>query len=146
MAGSLNVGVSKSSTLTEQDPAVESGPSTRSKAAGKRKDEVVPDDDGDDMYVTEEGDDAGGGVGDITLEGNAGGEGYVGEDGGGSVHQSTTTTTSTTVVESGVAQGQHQQGTLHAASDIPMAIDPALEALQVPRNYAPQVLGGGTDI
>ena len=53
---------------------------------------------------------------------------------------STSTTTPTTpamVVELNLAQGQHQQGTPPAGDDIPMAIDPALETLQVPSNQPP---------
>ena len=53
---------------------------------------------------------------------------------------STSTSTPTTpamVVELNLAQGQHQQGTPSTGDDIPMAIDPALETLQVPSNRPP---------
>jgi len=169
VAGNLNVGVSKSSASVEREPAAGSGPSTRSKAAGKKKDGAVPDDGGGDMYVTEEDDDAERGEGDATLRGNVGGEGCMGEaetspnvdllpqkkpgrsrndqdEGAGSVYQPATKETPTMAAEPNFVQGQSQQGAPSTASGIPMAIDPALEALQVSSDHPPQVSGSGIGI
>ena len=169
VAGSL---VSGSFVSGDQDPAAESGPTTRSKAAGKKPAKVAQDDSDDDMYATEE-DDAEEGRGDGTLEENIGDEEYVGEgapgfdvdlpprekrkssrnekDGEGeSLHQpleDSTATISTMVAQPDVSQGQHQQGPLPAGSSVLMAIDPALEAFHVPSNQpTSEASGSGADI
>ena len=173
VAGSLGVGVSRSLAFVDQDTAAESGPTTRSKAAGKKTDKVARDDNDDDMYAAEEEDDVGEGRGDGTLEENVGDEEYVGEGATGSnidlpprkkrrpsrndkdkekpVHQSvedpTTTTTSTMVAQPDATQDQHQQEPPPTASGITMTIDPALEVLHVPSNQpTPQVPGSGAGI
>ena len=161
VAGSLGVGVSKSPTLVEQDPAAEPGPSTRAQAVGKNKDSVAQnndDDDDDDMYVTEEDDCGDEGGGDGTLEASVGGqeegvdvnpdlpprkkrkptrddkEKYVVQHLGSPTATATTSmsTTPTIAAEPTIAQGQHQQGTTPTGHGISMAIDPALEALHTP--------------
>ena len=159
VAGSLGVGVSKSPTLVEQEPATESGPTTRVQAAGKNKDSMIQDnDDNDDMYATEEDDCGDEGGGDETLEASVGGQ----EEGIDvnpdlpprekrkptrddkeksavrhveSPMATATTSMSTTpaiAAEPNIAQGQHQQGTTPTGHGISMAIDPALEALHTP--------------
>jgi len=152
VAGSLN-------------PTDESGPATRSRTASKK--DGVDDGDNDDMYATEDGDDEDGG------DGTVGGDGDVGADTGAdppprkkrkptqndkgktvirSIRISTAkatsaSTTPTVAVELNVTQGQHQQGTPSSSSNVPMVIDPALEALRVPSDQpSPQAPGGSTDI
>lgn len=155
VAGSLGVGVSTSVPL-EQDPAPESGRATRdgpSEAEGKGG----QDDEDGNMCATAEGDDAGEGVGDRTLEENAGGEEYVGEtptgsnanspgrkkqrrtrddkdDGEASAYQSNEdpAATSTAMVQPDTTQSQPPQVLPPVDDDIIMAIDPVLEAPQVP--------------
>lgn len=159
VAGSTGVGVSGSLALVDRDLDAESGPITRSKAAGKKAEKVAQDDNDDDMYATEEEDDADEGRGDGTPEENVGDEEYVGEGatssdaglplrkkrkpsrsdgdkGEESVHQPVEdpTTASTMAAQPDVAQGQYQQGPPPIASGILMAIDPALEALHVSNN------------
>lgn len=169
VAGSL---VSGSFVSGDQDPAAESGPTTRSKATGKKPAKAMQDDNDDDMYATEEEDDAEESRDDGTLEETIGDEEYVGEGATGfdvdlpprkkrkssrndkdgkeeSVFQplEDPTTTSTMVVQPDVSQGQHQQGPPPAASSVLMAIDPALEAFHVPSNQpTPQASGSGADI
>ena len=172
VAGSLGIGVSTSSAPVEQDPAAELGTTTSSKAAGKKKVQVMQDDDDDDdMYAIEE-DDAEEGGGDEMPEENVDGEEQAGEGAADSnvslppqqkrrysqndkdkkeapIHQSIgdPTTSSTAVAQPDITQGQHQQGPLPAANAPIMAIDPALEALQVPSNQpTPPVPGSGTGI
>ena len=159
VAGSLGVGVSKSPTFVEQDPAAEPGPSTRAQAAGKNKDSVAQnDDDDDDMYATEEDDCGDEGGGDGTLEASVDGqeEGIdanpdlpprkkrkpTRDDKEKPVVQhvespmaTATTSMSTTPViaaEPTIVQGQHQQGTTPTGHGISMVIDPAFEALHTP--------------
>jgi hypothetical protein len=174
VAGSLSVGVSKSSVSVDRDPAAESGPSTRGKAAGRGKDNVAQDDGDDDMYATEEDDGAGEGGGDGILEGNVGGGGEVGEEGADtsagllprkkrkpsrkdankgkgsgnrSIQGTTTTTAISTPTPARVSDQNTVEGTVPTGSGIPMAIDPALEALQVPSNQSPtQAPGSGAAI
>ena len=170
VAGSLSVGVSKPPALVDLSPTVEPGPTTRSKAVGKKRDDVAQDDNDVDMYAAEDGDDAEEGGGDGTLKENADGEEDVGEETAGlpprekrkhlrdgedereeSTHHSTegptATTTPKTVSGPNISRGQHQQGTPPTVSDIPVAIDPALEAFQVPTNQpSPQLPGSGTRI
>ena len=169
VAGSLSVGVSKPPALAQQDPAAGSGPLTRSKTAGKKKDHATQDDDIDNMYATEDDDDEGGGGG--TFEEGVGGEEYVGEGAanantdlpprkrrrhsrkdkdkkGKSAPQSIEglmTTATTTVDESSV--GQHQKIPPPTPSGTPITIDSALKALQLPENQpSPHTPGSGTDI
>jgi hypothetical protein len=118
VAGSLGIGVSKSLALVDQDPVVETGPITRSRAAGNNTDKVAQDDNDDEMYATEEDDAEEGRVGG-TLEENVGGEECVGDG------ATDLTTTSTTVVQPDMPP---------TASGTLMAIDPALEAFHVPSN------------
>ena len=154
VAGSLSVGVSTSVPL-EQDPAPESGQTTRDgppEAEGKA---ARVDEDGN-MCATVEGDDAEQGVGDRTLEEDAGGEEYVGEvptgsnagspgrkkqrrtrddndDREASAHRSSEdpAATSTAVVQPDTTQGQPQQVLPPVDDDIIMATGPALGALRV---------------
>lgn len=169
VAGSLNVGVSNSPAVADRDPAAESGPSTRNKAAGKKKDTMTQDDD--EMYATEEEDGAGEGGGDGTLEVNVGGgedAGEGGEDtnagllsrkkrkpsrndankGKGAGSRSTQgPTTISTPMPATVSEPNTVEVTPLTGSDIPMAIDPALEALNVPESQSsPQASGSGTAI
>ena len=154
VAGSLN-------------PTAEPGPATRSRTSGK-KDKVGQggddDDSDDDMYATEDSNDADKAGGDKAVEGSAGGEGDVGagtnadppprkkrkptRNKGTTATQSfrdpTASTTPIMVAEAepNVAQGRHRQGTPPTGSGIPIAIDPALEALQVSSNQ-PSPQGAG---
>jgi len=172
VAGSTSIGISRSLALVDQDLAAESGPITRSKAAGKKAEKVAQDDNDDDMYAIEEEDDAEKGRGDGTPEENVDDEEYVGEGATSSnaslppqkkrkpsqsdgdkgeefVHQPVEdpTTTSTVVAQPDVAQGQHQQGPPPIASGILMAIDPALEALHVSSNQpTSQAPGSSADM
>ena len=162
VAGRLSVGVSKSSTLVEQDPVAEPGPSTRDQVASEKKNVAAQNDEDndDDMYATEEDGYGDKGGDDGALEANADGQGEgvganpdlppqkkrkptrkgKGKSVARPIKAPTTTgeasksTTPAMVVELNIAQGQHQQSTPPTGDDIPMAIDPALEALQAPNN------------
>jgi len=161
VAGSLNAG--------SLNPTVGPGPITRSMMGGKEEDRVGQDgDDDDDMYVTEEESAIDEGGGDGTIEEKADGEGDIqvgtsadppprkkrkstqkdkGKTPAKSTRGSTAKTTPTTAAEPNATQGQHQQGTPPTGSGISMAIDPALETLQVPRNQpSPQASGSGGGI
>jgi len=169
VAGSLSVGVLKSSSaLVDRDPAAELGPNTCDRAAGKKKDNVAQDDGGEGVYATEE-DGAGEGGSDGTLEVDVGG----GEDAGGggdtnagllqwkkrrtsrndtnkgegSGNRSTQGPTTTTPTPAIAPEPNAVEATPPIGSGIPMAIDPALEALQVPNSQSsPQISGSGTGI
>ena len=169
VAGSLGGGVSKPSALAQQDPAVGSGPLTRSKTAGKKKDHATQYDDTDNVYATEDDEEGGGGG---TFEQGVGGEECVGEGAvnastdspprkrrrhsrndkdkkGKSARQSTegpmTTATTTTVDEPWL--GQRQQIPPPTPSGTPITIDSALEALHLPENQpSPHTPASGTDV
>ena len=137
VAGSLGVGVSKSSMSIERGPAAESSPNTRSRAPGKKNDNVAQeeeeegDDDDDDMYATEED------VEEDEADANPDLPPHIKRK----PSQNDLDKEREPVVPP--VQSQHQEGTSPVESGIPMAIDPALAALQVvPDTH--QAPGGNT--
>lgn len=123
VAGSLGVGVSKSSTSIERGPAVESGPTTPGRAPGKKNDNVAQEEEeeeDDDMYATEE---------DVEEDGVD-----ATPDLPPHMKRKPSRNDLDKEIEPVVppVQSQHQEGTSPVESGTPMAIDPALAALQVP--------------
>jgi hypothetical protein len=136
VVGSLGAGVPWPSALDEEDPAVDSGPSARSKAAGKSKDNAVQDDDDDDMYATEEDD----GTFEAGLPRKRKRKSLrvsTGEAVDTAIQSPIVVATPVVAGELSTPQGQHQHEALPTDGGIPMAIDPALEALHVPTNKPP---------
>ena len=156
VAGSLN-------------PTVEPGRVAHSMTGGGKEDRVEQDGgDDDDMYATEGDGEVDEGGGDGTLEVKVGDEGEIGADTNADLPprkkrrparndkektaarftgSPTTGMTPATVAEPNVAQVQHQQGTLPARGGVPIAIDPALQTLQVPTTQPfPQASGSGGGI
>ena len=158
VAGTLSAGVSKSSAADDQEPVAESGPSSRDKSASKEKNDTAHEDGHEDVDMTErddaEGDDLeanlgeGSNTGKETTDSNAGPalrkkrkptktDTDKDDDSENLSIQGTATPAAQT--EPSVTQDQHQGGTtpINVNSDIPMAIDPALEALHVPGKQLP---------
>ena len=155
VVGSLGVGVSKPSAPDERDePVAESGPSTRSIADSQEKEGAAQVDGNDDLYATEEEDDAEEAGDDVGSEADLrprkkrrslrNGTDTGGETGDQPIQNPTATTSSMSVApavvtEPIVAQGLDQQEV--PPTEISMVIDPALEGPHVP----PRAGGSDTD-
>ena len=137
---------------------------TRSRMSGKKKDMMGQGNDNDeDMYATEDGSDADVGGGDEELEGNTSGEEHVAAGAktdlpprkkrkptrgkGKTTEILQAPPTPTMLADPNAAQGQHPQGLSVTGSGTSVAIDPVLEAFQVPSNQpSPKGPGSGVGI
>lgn len=138
VVGSPGVGISKPSALDEQDIPIESDPSTRNKAAGKKKEDVPQEDD--DMYATEE-EGVGEGVGgDGTFEADLSPRAKrdpARNDGDQSIHSPTVAMPSSSATLATATELNIFQEPPVTGSDVLMVIDPALEALDIPSKQPP---------
>ena len=158
VVGSPSVGVLRPAAPGERDPAAEPGPSTRARTAGRKKDHAAQEGDYDGLYAAEwEGDAEGAGTsGTVTADPaprkkrksvrQDPEEGL--EFGTRSIQDPTTTTPLVLAApailgtEPNAAQVQDRYGVL--PTEIPMAIDPALEAFHAPNEDPAPARASGT--
>ena len=158
VVGSPSVGVLRLAAPDERDPAAESGPSTRAGTAGRKKGDTAQKDDSDSLYAAEgEGDAEEAGVGSTAntdppprkkrksiRQGPEEGP----ESGTCSIQDPTTTTPLVLAApailgtEPDAAQTHDQYGVM--PTEIPMAIDPALEAFYAPNEDPTPARESGT--